>query len=77
MSDETPTITLSQVTLFLSGEGISYETLEEIVDRDLIRQLKDIKIKKKKQQIHLIDESLQEAGMDLQRSIADRKHIIK
>ena len=70
-------VSLALATLFVDGADIQYDTLTESIDSDLLRTLHDVKIKKKKIKIAAMDDSLQEAGLDLQQSIADWKVLLK
>lgn len=67
---------LKCVTMYLTWEWLRYEDLPEYIDPDLMRQLKDIKIKQKKQ-IHLLEQELQDASLDLEHSIADWKTLLR
>jgi hypothetical protein len=75
--EDTCELPIATTTLFLRGEGTTYETIQEQVDSNLLGQVQDYKIKSHRKNLDVALESLQDSSLQLDERISDWKTLLQ
>ncbi|USN55731.1 MAG: hypothetical protein H6765_03970 [Candidatus Peribacteria bacterium] len=68
---------LSQTTLYVRGDALSYETLPEQIEKEVLQNCKDYKIKQSTRSLDTALSSLEDSSLQLDERIADWKTLLQ